>query len=186
MYTGGAYMTKIYGLELKAIKKMIGRNGEIFQANIYLENKKIGTYSQDFLGGSPNIHLDGYSYSKLEESVKSRYLQKDNKWRDKNKKLEHIDVLEETFENIYTLIEWEKLYKKEAKTRDLFQMIVLLEDYQYRVFFAKEKTNDNEINSLCDELTKVLNIQKNKVFIFKSINDFDYGDHIPLEDIKIS
>ena len=49
-------MAKIYGLELKGIKTMIGRNGEVFQGNIYLEGKKIGVYSQDLNGGiTPSI-----------------------------------------------------------------------------------------------------------------------------------
>lgn len=40
-------MAKIYGIELKNIKNFVGHEGLAFQANVYLNGKKVGFYSQD-------------------------------------------------------------------------------------------------------------------------------------------
>lgn len=181
-------MAKIYGLELKGIKTMIGRNGEIFQGNIYLDGKKIGVYSQDPNGGiTPLIWMnDKYSKQKLEKIVSKEYLRNDNIWKVKEDMIEHIDVLEETFENIYTLKEWEKVFGKELKKRTRsFVMIVIPEDFQYRLYFTTNLMEDNEIEILCKKILNDLGEPKRKVFIFRSLEDFNYGHSIKLNDIMI-
>lgn len=179
-------MAKIYGLELKGIKHMTGRNGVIFQGNIYLSGKKIGVYSQDLIGGAPSIWMDSeYSECKLEKLVKEQYFHKDNIWKAKEEMLEYINVVEETFENIYTLKEWEKVYGKELKKRkSSFVMIVVPYDYQYRMYFSANLMDDSEIKKLCCNILDDLGESERKTFIFRSMDDFNYGHSIKLNDIK--
>lgn len=180
-------MAKIYGLELKGIKTMIGRNGEVFQGNIYLEGKNIGVYSQDLNGGiTPSVWLsDKYSKQKLEKIVSKEYFRNDNIWKVKEDMIEHIDVLEETFENIYTLKEWEKVFGKELKKRkSSFVMIVVPYDYQYRMYFTANPMDDSEIKKLCRSILDDLGELERKTFIFRSMDDFNYGHLIKLNDIK--
>ena len=44
-------MAKIVRIELKAVKWAVGMEGDFFQANVYMDGKKIGFYSQDGNGG---------------------------------------------------------------------------------------------------------------------------------------
>lgn len=64
-------MASINGITVKALKEFKGHEGEpLYQGNIYLDNKKIGWWSQDSHGGCDHIYLDAqYSLSKLENKV---------------------------------------------------------------------------------------------------------------------
>ena len=126
-----------------------------------------------------------YSECKLEKLVKKQYFHKDNIWKAKEEMLEYINVLEETFENIYILKEWEKIFGKELKKRKpSFVMIVVPYDYQYRMYFTSSLMNDSEIKKLCHSILDDLGEPERKTFIFRSMDDFNYGHPIKLSDIK--
>lgn len=59
-------MAKISGFELRAIKKTIGMEGEGFTANVYLDNKKIGTCADYADGGLLNTCIE------WDENIKKR------------------------------------------------------------------------------------------------------------------
>lgn len=51
-------MAKIYGLELKAVKKTYGRECEGFIANLYMDNKKVGSVADYGDGGCIDVSLE--------------------------------------------------------------------------------------------------------------------------------
>lgn len=69
-------MAKIYGIELKNIKNFVGHEGLAFQANVYLNGKKVGFYSQDGWGGSGWLEADKENREKITDVINKYY--KDN------------------------------------------------------------------------------------------------------------
>lgn len=67
-------MASIYGISLKAVKMFHGHEGEpCYQGNLYLNNKKIGFWSQDSHGGPDHLRLDvPYSEQLLNKAVINR------------------------------------------------------------------------------------------------------------------
>lgn len=63
-------------------------------------------------------------------------------------------------------------------------MIVVPYDYQYRMYFTASLMDDSEIKKLCRNILDDLGEPKRKTFIFGSIDDFNYGHLIKLNDIK--
>ena len=64
-------MASLNGVSIKGLKTFLDHDGcTCYQGNIYLEGKKIGTWSQDYMGGDDNVWLiDGLSLNKLESRI---------------------------------------------------------------------------------------------------------------------
>nr|WP_317428556.1 hypothetical protein [uncultured Blautia sp.] len=67
-------MAGIMGINLKAIKKTVGREGDGFLANVYLNNKKIGTVADYGDGGGYEICIE--QEKKLFEEIVQKYYEK--------------------------------------------------------------------------------------------------------------
>lgn len=51
-------MATINGVEVKALKSFVGREGECLQGTVYLNGKKLGFWSQDSWGGPDQFDFD--------------------------------------------------------------------------------------------------------------------------------
>lgn len=67
-------MAKIYGFELKAVKKTYGMEGEGFIANLYMDNKKVGSVADYGDGGCIDVSFE----SQREEVFKRALLYAQN------------------------------------------------------------------------------------------------------------
>lgn len=69
-------MAGIMGISLKAIKRTVGREGDGFLANVYLNNKKISTVADYGDGGGYEICIE--QEKKLFEEIVQKYPELDN------------------------------------------------------------------------------------------------------------
>ena len=130
-------MAKIYGIELKNIKNFVGHEGLAFQANVYLNGKKVGTFTDDGWGGNGWLEADKDNRKKITDVIDKYY--KDNPKIDilkvfqmtpdefrRNRDKGTLPKETETFEPIYTFMwelhelkttesEWKKGVKKGYK-----------------------------------------------------------------------
>lgn len=60
-------MATINGVEVRALKSFVGREGECWQGTVYLNGKKLGFWSQDSWGGPDQFDFD---VSLLDEACK--------------------------------------------------------------------------------------------------------------------
>lgn len=60
-------MAVIKGYEVKELKQLEGSRGVSFTANIYLNNKKIGTVENKGVGGATDLMLDKGTYPQFEK-----------------------------------------------------------------------------------------------------------------------
>lgn len=67
-------MAGIMGINLKAIKRTVGREGDGFLANVYLNNKKIGTVADYGDGGGYEICIE--QEKKLFEEIVQKYYER--------------------------------------------------------------------------------------------------------------
>lgn len=68
-------MAKIYGVQVKGIKEWEAMEGTGIDANIYIDNKKVGRYYDAGNGGMPDVIIDNPEHSKvLTERVKQYFI----------------------------------------------------------------------------------------------------------------
>ncbi len=192
-------MASINGITVKAIKEFRGHEGEpLYQGNLYLGNKKIGWWSQDSHGGCDNIYLDEpYRVMKLENKVKELN-------RDKEETHERADgskyvldySLDIMFGDLMVLHEDEKEFKDAVKHG--FAGLLLVTD-GYHVFgwnLSKETTAHSD-DVILKRFAKAIDdgkkkhgffkedkFYKHKIKIYRSLDDFNVGTKIKLEEIK--
>ena len=102
-------MAKIYGVELKNIRKTVGMEGEGFTANIYLDGKKIGQCADYGDGGEINIYYDDRTVAPLLESRIRTYF---DKYPEEKDFLETTDIF---LYKVFSLKEMETMFKKYQK-----------------------------------------------------------------------
>ena len=187
-------MATINGLQIRGLKSFIGHEGECYQGNLYLNNKKIGFWSQDSNGCiQDNLDLDReYSEGQLRKEI--IVLNKDKAI--KGKSLSGQDyVLEYDLEKLMTdllvLIDDEKAFKKAVK--EGYSMTLVVSDY-YHVSTWKLSgpylllTDEELIKKLDKEITqaksKMFKNEEIKIKIYRSLDDFNIGEKISLNSIR--
>lgn len=163
-------MAKINGVEIKAIKTFIDHEGaEVAQANVYINGKKVGFWSQDSWGGPDN-------YYGIEDII----IEKAKLFKEgcpSNAKYYDFQNDPDIFMNhLLQLAEDEKLFKKYIK--DGFSTLLIVTDgYHCSMARFKGKLTKSEIETRSPKTIESMkeNMYKNvvpKVKVFNSIKDF--------------
>lgn len=190
-------MASLNGISVKALKTFRGHEGEpLYQGNLYLNNKKIGFWSQDGWGGPDHVVLDqGYSEILLNEAVHA--LNADKDYRRKAECDGREFVLEYNVErlmgDLMVLCEDEKIFKGALKKG--YEGIVVASDGYTQVAWSlgrsyMVKDDDAILKALSDDIdnAKKSFMKENKYVkhtlkIYRSLDDFVVGEPIKLEDV---
>lgn len=190
-------MASIHGLQLKAVNLFEDHEGcPAYQGNIYLSNRKIGTYSNDYMCGPDHIDLDfPYSLKLLEEELKRLH--------------EDIVVLpigtgmpyaraytaEDLFLDILSLNGKERLFKKVTKDAGYCGILTIdcgMESSSYKLpKYLSTATEESIVNMFDGEIKKFetgyqykyLETGECKVEVYRSLDDFKKGERIFLSSI---
>lgn len=133
-------MASINGITIRNLKKFTGHEGEsLYQGNIYLNNKKLGFWSQDFSGGCDNYEFD---YHLLDEAVEK--FRMSELVEDKYKDITCADTL---LARLLNLIDDEKMYNK-ARRDGYTSIVTCTDDYQVFTYYT---TRNNADEIIADE-----------------------------------
>lgn len=165
-------MAKIYGVELKAVKYLEGREGIGFTSNIYLNNKKIGRFLDYADGAMAEYHFDLKAKKEEEEleKIAEKYFQ------DYPKALFYEnDKVGEFLEELLQLKEREDQYKKLIKKND--KGVLLIGSYHKRTELPGIETKSDETLTAKFYNEKSFEDYKKKqgyaeLYIYKSLEDF--------------
>jgi hypothetical protein len=192
-------VASINGITVKAIKEFRGHEGEpLYQGNIYLGNKKIGFWSQDSWGGPDNICLDEpYRVVKLEDKVKELNRHKKETFAREDGSEYSIEYsLDILFGDLMEMIDDEKVFKKAIKNG--YGGVLLVTDGCHTFGWNLSKETMESFNSLIlARFSKAIEDGKKKhgffkeggfvkheTKIYRSLQQFNIGTHVKLEDIK--
>ena len=190
-------MASIIGISVKGMKQFLGHEGEpLFQGNLYLNNKKIGFWSQDAHGAiCDNFTMEyGYSETLLRDMVKKVNADKAHMAGPENKRFLLEYSLDFLMSDYITLCEDEKLYKNAVKKG--YAGIVVASDGYHTVSWALGssymskndeellKVLDNDIKSAKQGFLAEDKYTKHTVKIYRSPGDFVIGEPIQLKDIE--
>lgn len=174
-------MATINGITVKALKTFEGREGTACQGNLYLNNKKIGFWTQDGDGGPDSIYLDSaYSELKLENTLKKA----------QNKENDSFMFMELFMQDVVTLVESEKAYKKNAKHG--YPVVIEVTDGYHVSYLGCSKPcaymSDKELLARTSRQIESIksNMFKNEekqIKVYRSPDDFVIGEPISLNDI---
>lgn len=179
-------MAKLNGLHLKCLKKIRGREGEAYQGDLYLNNKKIAFWSQDCDGCLIDtlIMEQDFSEEKLRQQIKNIYADIEQK---SDYELEHV------LYDLVSLTILEKEVRKNAK-KGYPVTVVVYSDYEFSCFGCKRKNADDtesDIKYYQEKHIKELEheINKNATYslqcqVFFDNSDFSFGKSVELEKIK--
>lgn len=191
-------MAKINGIELKALKKFKDHEGcTIAQGNLYLGGKKIGFWSQDYMNGPDMFDLStAYNEEKLNKKVEELNFDKRTEWKIGDTKTYIEYGLEELLNDLITLKEEENFFKKQAKKIGHNPIVIVIQGIKgwtalslnaesYTKLSNEQILNLKEIKNSLDEMEESVTYKEDKaeIFFFRSLNDFDIGKHIKLEDV---
>lgn len=127
-------MASICGVSLKNIKNFKGHEGEpCYQANIYLNNKKIGYYSDDAWGAiCLNLHFDSKENEEKINKIAEEYGKRPDKLDLTFSEQYNLNYTLDSFiEDILFLSLYEKDFKKYQKKYADFAGVVIGEQYNY-------------------------------------------------------
>lgn len=187
-------MATINGLQIKGLKFFIGHEGECYQGNLYLNNKKIGFWSQDSWGGIiDNVNLErDYSETYLRKQIIA--LNEDKTI--KGKSTSGVDyTINYDFERLMTdlliLIDNEKAFKKAIKSGYVMTLVVS-DGFCVSTWSLPSKyisLSDDEVQKVLAKdiekaKAKMFNKEEITVKVYRSLDDFIVGKKISLEDIK--
>lgn len=166
-------MAKIYGVELKAIKYFEGREGIGFNSNIYLNNKKIGTFSDYAFGAMEEYSFDSKT---TKEQIQELRELAEQYFNDFPMYLFYPqDKVVEFLSEILKLKEIEDSFKKERKKNS--ECIIITGSFEKRTELQLSDVADEVIVSINHyDKVKVSNYIKKQGFIeyniYKSLEDF--------------
>lgn len=192
-------MASINGITVKALKQFRGHEGEpLFQGNLYLGNKKIGFWSQDSHGGCDNIYLDApYSKAKLREKVKTLNQHHNRTFARTGGSAFILEYdLELLFGDLMVMQADEKDYKKAVKNG--FKGVLLITDGYHIFGWNLDQTETNLRDEvLIHKYSKAIDdgkkkhkffkedrFTKHEIKIYRSVDDFNVGEKINIDDIK--
>lgn len=191
-------MASINGISLKKVTEFKGHEGEpCYQGDVYLNNKKIGFWSQDAWGAVvDNVYLSlEYSEEMLREKIKKLNI-------DKAKNITRADgssdtiyySLESLFSDLLVLQDHEKIFKKAVKAG--YKGVAVASDGYHGICW-KIPSCDIEMYS-DEEFYKKLNVEQSKkeahffgeddyfehtFKVYRTGFDFTIGEKVSLNDI---
>lgn len=188
-------MATINGISVKGMKKFLGHEGEpCFQGNLYLNNKKIGFWSQDSWGGCDNFNIDRVCNEHLlNKAVIS--LNPDKAYHGGT--AENPFVLEYNLERLLgdyiSLVQDEKEYKKAVKA-GYAGVLMLSDGYHLSILRLDKRLVDMTNDEIAYEMRFVIEKAKESFFeerknhehtfkVYRSLSDFEIGKPIELVDI---
>lgn len=188
-------MASINGISLKNVKKFRGHEGEpLYQGNLYLNNKKIGFWSQDSWGGPDNVALDKYyDELSLDNAVHKLNTDKDYHGGTEDKPFVLEYNLERLMGDYMPLYEDEQVYKSAVK-KGYAGVMVASDGYQQVVWSLPreytEMSNDELFALMADGIKQAKDgfMAENKfiehtVKVYRSPEDFVIGEPIKFKDI---
>lgn len=194
-------MASINGITIKNLNNFVSSEGDIcYQGNVYIENKKVGFWSQDDWGGSDRFDfISPFSEKLLQERVKD--LNSDKEIRgialDNKPFILHYS-LERLMYDLKNLLKEEKAFKMSIK--DGYAGIMTLTDgcCSVRWNLSKELLKLSNENIVAN-LSKIIEdakieanfreesvVVKHKVKIYRSLDDFNIGTPISLKEISMA
>ena len=192
-------MASINGISVKGMKIFHGHEGEpLYQGNLYLNNKKIGFWSQDSWGGPDNVSLDeGYSERLLEDAIRKLNSDKDHHGKSSYDGREFVleYKLERLMGDLCALFEDEKAFKSAVKKG--YDGVVIASDGFHQVcwcirgsLFEKDDVSllealSEEIANAKSQFMKEDDVIKHTVKVYRSLDDFVIGEPIKTADIMI-
>ena len=192
-------MASINGITVKGLKKFRGHEGEpLYQGNVYLNNKKIGWWSQDSWGGPDSCCLDEpYKVRKLEDKVKELNRDKEETFtRNDGSTCTMSYSLDIMFGDLMELKHDEDTFK--AAIKNGFGGVLLVTDgcHVFGWNLGKTEARFTE-KDLLEHYAKLIadgkkkyrfydedDFIKHEVKIYRSLDDFNIGKAINLNDIQ--
>lgn len=190
-------MASINGLSVKGMKEFLGHEGEpLCQGNLYLNDKKIGFWSQDAHGAICDnfIMENGYSESLLRDMVKKVNADKAHMAGPENNRFLLEYSLDFLMGDYISLHEDEKLYKNAVKKG--YAGVAVVSDGYHVVSITLSLPDlyrtDDELLSKFNELIcnakktffKEDEYTKHTVKFYRAPEDFVVGEPIQLKDIE--
>lgn len=191
-------MAKINGLELKNLKMLSGHEGELlYQANIYLEGKKIGEWKQDYMSGPDAIDVSNeYDMKKLTDKIIELNNGKEDPFCYELTNNEEYSpwgglkdyCMEIILSSLADLKGWEKEYKKAEKKYGPSAGIVIATDgsgiHEYIMPYIGEIAKETAIEIMQKENLKFFTNKKVKYMAFAGLEDFSLFEEVHLSDIR--
>ena len=176
-------MAKIYGIELKAVKRFAGHEGEAcYQGNVYKDGKKIGFWSQDSHMGCDEYEFDiallddVLNKMKTSSYFKKRFMEpRAKKTRIPIKELYELLDADVLMYTLVTLREDEKLYKKYKKQGYPITMIIT-DGYHMNAVAFKESVSEDQLAKKVEEIKASAVFFKNahiETKVYRSLDDFE-------------
>lgn len=168
-------MAKINGVEIKNLKKFKGHEGEsLCQGNVYVDGKKIGSWSMDARGGMDHFDFDT---SVIEERAK----QYQSGFPD-TYKYKHLEDSPEVFMNeLVFLKETERQVKMILKHNPA---CVYLTDGVHAKFTGRDVDFEATETEMADLKKGLIRSKSHTVHLFKNLSEFNLtidADH-PIPD----
>lgn len=190
-------MAKINGLELKNVKKFKGHEDEnLYQANIYLEGKKIGKWKQNYMSGPDDIDIiDKYDMKKLTDKIIELNNGKKNPFCYELINKEEYSpwgglkdyCLDLILSHLIVLKDWEKAYKKTEKIYGQPTGIVIATDgsgiHEYLMPYEDGIDKATAIEMMQKENLKFFTNKRANYMAFACLEDFNLFEEIHLSDI---
>ena len=193
-------MASINGITLKSVKMFRGHEGEpCYQGNVYIGTKKIGFWSQDSWGAvCDNFMFDRpYSERKLAKKVSELHPECiETHIRADGSTFTTEYSLEILFGDLLRLQDDEKAFKRVVKNGS--KGLMLITDGYTQVSWGLHEQAANDTNEvLLNKFSKFIENEKKKarfmkesewvkheVKIYRSLEDFNIGVAVTLDDIK--
>ena len=189
-------MASINGISVKKMTQFYGHEGEsLYQGNLYLNNKKIGFWSQDSRGGPDQFYMEGaYSEKLLNAAVTSRNPDKAITGGSPADPYEIPYDMDLLLYDYIKLTEDEKYFKKAVKggytgvliATDGYHMAVWNLPESYTTLSDAdllEKMGPAIANEKAANFFKENKHTKHTIKIYRSSKDFIIGDPIPTDEI---
>lgn len=187
-------MAKLNGLELKNVEKFKGHEREdLYEADIFLQNKKIGHWCQDYMNGPADIRFDSkYDEQKLVDKI--IYYNKDVQdpfevsFGNLDGDMRPWDgfkdsCLELMLPNLVFLKEWEKEFKKLQKKTENAMVIVATDGYHEYLGLFANVSKEEALESMKNDDFEFFGNKEEKYHVFTNISEFNYFKEVKLSDI---
>lgn len=191
-------MASINGISVKSVTKFLGHEREtLFQGSLSLNGKKLGFWTQDGWGGPDNFDLDRqFSERLLNEAVKKLNTDKAREVGPADGRFLFEYDLELLLYDFIVLWQDEKEFKKAVKA-GYGGIVVATDGYHVTTWKIPksyaEMTNETLLKVMEGLIEKAKKdffaesdeCNKHIVKIYRSLDDFNIGEPIRLEDIMV-
>lgn len=185
-------MASINGLSIKNLTTWMGREGDAWQGDIYLDKEKVCFCSQDGDGSLINRYYfeAGYSQEKLESLIRELYKNKPDVVYYHGERTVLDYDLDKLLEDLVELQELEDTFKENCKkNRPILATIGNGFTYSIITMNEKSKAYTNDILRMLmkpdiDEFKKENGKENIKINFFRCLDDFNIGESIKLDKIR--